>query len=85
MQNPDPDLSPFDTFAYLFSLTISLGMLYSLLFLLVPKCSTLIDRSGGREACTMGVGAYLARAVLVGLIVYCGYQLGRMLFPARFG
>jgi hypothetical protein len=33
----------------------------------------------------MGAGVYLAGAVLVGLIVYCGYQLGRTLFPARVG
>jgi hypothetical protein len=56
----------------------------SLLFLLVPQCSALIIKSGGREVCTMGVGVYLAGAVLVGLIVYCGYQLSRMLFPVRF-
>jgi hypothetical protein len=31
----------------------------------------------------MGVGVYLMGAVLVVLIVYCGYQLCRMLFPAR--
>jgi hypothetical protein len=60
-------------------------MLYSLLFLLIPQCSALEIASGGREACTMGVGVYLAGAVLVVLIVYCGYQLGRMLFPARVG
>jgi hypothetical protein len=60
-------------------------MLYGLLFLLVPQCSALVSKSGGREACEMGVGVYLAGAVLVMLIVYCGYQLGRMLFPARFG
>jgi hypothetical protein len=60
-------------------------MLYSLLFLLVPQCSALEIASGGREACTMGVGVYLAGAVLVVLIIYCGYQLCRMLFPARFG
>jgi hypothetical protein len=33
----------------------------------------------------MGVGVYLMGAVLVVLIVYCGYQLCRMLFPARVG
>jgi hypothetical protein len=32
----------------------------------------------------MGVGV-LAGAVLVVLVVYCGYQLCRMLFPARVG
>jgi hypothetical protein len=30
---PTPDLSPIDAFTYLTSLTVSLGMLYSLLFL----------------------------------------------------
>ena len=82
---PTPSLSPSDAFTYLFSLTVSLGMLYSLLFLIVPKCAGLAIASGGREACTMGVGVYLAGAVLVVLIVYCGDQLCRMLFPARFG
>jgi hypothetical protein len=30
---PTPDLSPIDAFTHLTSLTVSLGMLYSLLFL----------------------------------------------------
>jgi hypothetical protein len=81
---PTPSLDPIDAFTYLTSLTVSLGMLYSLLFLLVPQCSALIIASGAREACTMGVGV-LAGAVLVVLVVYCGYQLCRMLFPARVG
>ena len=66
---PTSDLSPIDAFTYLTSLTVSLGMLYSLLFLLVPKCTGLIIASGGREACTMGVGVYLIGAVLVVLII----------------
>jgi hypothetical protein len=56
---PTPSLDPIDAFTYLFSLTVSLGMLYSLLFLLVPQCSALIIKSGGREACTIGAGVSL--------------------------
>jgi len=85
MPTPSPSLSPFDTFSYLFCLTVSISSLYGLLFLLVPQCSALVIESGGREACTMGIGVYLAGAVLVVLVVYCGYQLTRMLFPARVG
>jgi len=82
---PTPSLSPIDAFTYLSSLTVSLGML------LQPalSLSTEMRRPGDRKRQPGGVhngrGVNLAGAVLVGLIVYCGYQLCRMLFPARFG
>jgi hypothetical protein len=66
-------------------ITVPFVLLFILLFLITPQCTGLDLASGGRLSCEMGEGSYAIGAVLVGLAGYTGYQLCRLLFPARFG
>ena len=69
----------------LFVFLLTLVLLFILLFLITPECTDLTVESSGRLSCEMGEGSYAIGAVLVGLAGYTGYQLGRTLFPSRFG
>ena len=82
---PDNGPDAFRIFMNLFIFLLSLIVLYILLFLITPQCTGLAIASGGQASCEMTEGSFVLGAVLVVLAGYTGYQLCRLLFPARFG
>jgi hypothetical protein len=82
---PDPAFSSSELFGYLLCLVICLSMLVFLFLIIAPDCANLDASSGGTASCEMESGAYLFGTAFVGIALYAGYRIGRILFPARFG
>jgi len=69
---------------YLLCMVISLSMIAYLFLYIAPSCAELAVTSGGTASCRMEPGAYLSGAAFVAIVLYAGYHLSRILFPARF-
>ena len=69
---------------YLLCMVISLSMIAYLFLYIAPSCAGLAVTSGGIASCRMEPGAYVFGAAFVAIVLYAGYHMSRILFPARF-
>ena len=81
---PETDIASKDVFGYLLCLVLSLSMLIFLVFIVIPDCADLAVASGGSARCETGSNMYLFGAAFAAVVLYAGYTICRILFPARF-
>jgi hypothetical protein len=81
---PDTALPPFWVImTYTAVIVLSIAVLLFLFVAIPSGCASIIEATPGKIQCHLGAGAYLSGAIFVVLLVYAGFSLFRMLFPAR--
>ena len=64
-------------------MVMSMAVLFFLFVIIPSGCANISEATAGKTSCGPGPGAYLSGAVFVVLLFYAGFNLCRMLFPAR--
>jgi hypothetical protein len=81
---PDTALPPFRVvMVYTAVMVLSIAVLFFLFVVITAGCAGTSAAACGKTSYRPGPGAYLSGAIFVVLLVYAGFGLFRMLFPAR--
>jgi hypothetical protein len=81
-----PDTTPPPFWAILGNtlvIVMSIAVLFFLFVIIPSDCAGISEATGGNTSCNLEPGAYLFGAVFVVILSYAGFNLFRMLFPAR--